>query len=75
LTIDQTAAQDLTRFVSREVAKRITSADRAIEPGDGESRVTSVVFTDIQGFSTVSEKLTPKQLAQTLNDTSPSWAK
>lgn len=66
--IDQSAAQDLTRFVSREVTERITSADRAIEPGDGESRVASVVFTDIQGFSTVSEKLTPKQLVQTLND-------
>ena len=67
-TIDQTAARDLTQFVSREVAERITSADRAIEPGDGESRVASVLFTDIEGFSTVSEKLTPKQLAATLND-------
>lgn len=66
--IDQTAAADLTRFVSREVAERITSADRAIQPGDGESRVATVLFTDIEGFSTVSEKLTPKQLAQTLNE-------
>jgi adenylate cyclase len=67
-TIDHIAAADLTRFVSREVAERITSADRAIQPGDGESRVASVIFTDIEGFSSVSEKLTPKQLASTLNE-------
>jgi len=66
--IDNEAAKDLTRFVSREVADRITSADRAIQPGDGESRYASVVFTDIEGFSTVSEKLTPKQLAGILNE-------
>ncbi len=66
--IDSTAAKDLSRFVSREVADRITSADHAIEPGDGESRVGSVVFTDIEGFSTVSEKLSPQDLAQMLNE-------
>ena len=66
--IANSAAEDLTRFVSREVADRITSADEAIQPGDGESRVASVVFTDIEGFSTVSEKLSPKQLAATLNE-------
>jgi adenylate cyclase len=62
------AAQDLSRFVSVEVADRIKSADKAIEPGDGESKVATILFTDIQGFSTVSEKLTPQELAHTLND-------
>lgn len=66
--LDASAAKDLSRFVSREVADRITSADHAIQPGDGELRIGTVVFTDIEGFSTVSEKLTPQQLAQTLND-------
>jgi len=66
--LDQAAAADLSRFISREVADRITSADRAIQPGDGEQRNASVLFTDIEGFSTVSEKLTPSELAQTLND-------
>lgn len=66
--IDATAAKDLSRFVSREVADRITSSDRAIQPGDGESRIGTVVFTDIEGFSTTSEKLTPQELAKTLNE-------
>ena len=66
--MDHSAAADLSRFVSTEIADRITSADRAIQPGDGETRVASIVFTDIEGFSTVSEKLSSSELAQTLND-------
>ncbi len=62
------AAEDLSRFVSHQVAERITSADEAIQPGDGELKTASVVFTDIEAFSTVSEKLSPQELAQTLND-------
>ena len=57
------AAEDLSRFVSAEVADHITSADRAIQPGDGESKVATVLFTDIEGFSTISENLTPQELA------------
>ena len=65
---ESTAAQDLTRFVSKEVAERITQADHAIQPGDGESKVATVMFTDIEGFSTASEKMSPKELARTIND-------
>ena len=57
--LETTAAEDLSRFVSAEVADRITSVDRAIQPGDGESKVAMVLFTDIEGFSTISENLTP----------------
>lgn len=66
--IESTAAQDLTRFVSKEVAERITQADRAIQPGDGESKIATIVFTDIEGFSTASEKMSPTELARTIND-------
>lgn len=65
---EHAAAQDLSRFVSKEVANRVTSADRQIEPGDGENRHATLVFTDIEGFSTVSEKMTAQELATTLND-------
>ena len=64
---ESTAAQDLTRFVSKEVAARITGADEAIEPGDGESKVASILFTDIEGFSTISESMSPQELASTIN--------
>lgn len=65
---DSVAAKDLSRFVSREIADRITSADAAIQPGDGESKVATVLFTDIEGFSTVAEKLSPQELVRTINE-------
>lgn len=65
---DSTAAADLSRFVSREVAEHITSADVAIQPGDGESKIATVMFTDIEGFSTISETLSPQELAGMLNE-------
>ncbi len=65
--LDRTASEDLSRFVSKEVAERITSSDRQIQPGDGETREASIIFTDIEGFSTVSEKMTAQELAKTLN--------
>lgn len=65
--LEQTAAQDLSRFVSKEVARRITSADKQIQPGDGETRHASIIFTDIEGFSTVSENMSAQELATTLN--------
>ncbi len=65
--LEQTAAQDLSRFVSKEVAHRITSADKQIQPGDGETRYASIIFTDIEAFSTVSEKMSAQELATTLN--------
>lgn len=61
-------AHDLSKFVSAEVADKIASADKAIQAGDGESRLASVIFTDIEGFSTVSEKMSAAELAATLND-------
>lgn len=66
--LKQSAAEDLSRFVSKEVAARITSADKQIQAGDGESRTGTIIFTDIEGFSTVSETMTAQQLAQTLNE-------
>ena len=37
--VEGTAAQDLSRFVSPEIADRITAADEAIQPGDGEIKI------------------------------------
>lgn len=65
---DSTAARDLSRFVSPEIAERIAAAERPIQAGDGELRVASVLFTDIEGFSTISEKLSPQELARMLNE-------
>ena len=65
---DSIAARDLSRFISHEVAARITGAEKTIQPGDGESKVATVLFTDIEGFSTFSEKLSPEALVSILNE-------
>ncbi len=65
--LDSVLARDLSRFVAPEVADRISSADRELKPGDGEVREASVLFTDIEGFSTISEKVTPERLVALLN--------
>ncbi len=66
--MDQGAARDLSRFVPQDVVEHITHAEESIKPGDGESKTATVLFTDIEGFSTISEGLTPQQLVSMLND-------
>ena len=65
---DSVAARDLSRFVSPEVAERIAASERPIQPGEGELRTATVLFTDIEGFSTISEKVSPQVLSAMLND-------
>lgn len=64
---DSVIARDLSRFVSPEVAARISTGARELRPGDGEVRNASVLFTDIEGFSTIAERLSPEQLVSMLN--------
>ncbi len=65
---DATVARDLTRFVAPEVAQRINDGDREIEPGDGEVTHATILFCDIERFSTIAERLSPEALMATLND-------
>ncbi|MCB2102185.1 MAG: adenylate/guanylate cyclase domain-containing protein, partial [Rhodobacterales bacterium] len=62
------AARELSRFVPTEIAARITRSDTRIAPGDGEVKEATILFTDIEGFSSVSEHLAPDALARMLND-------
>ena len=66
--LDSVLAKDLSRFVAPEVADRISSSEHGLQPGDGEVREASVLFTDIEGFSTISEKVTPETLVALLNE-------
>lgn len=65
---DSLAARDLSLFVAPEAARRITRSGEALRPGDGEVREGSIVFTDIEGFTTLSETLDPATLMGVLND-------
>lgn len=65
---DATAAEDLSRFVPPEVADQITTADTAIQPGDARVTTASILFCDIEGFSTISERVSPVEVMQMLNE-------
>lgn len=65
---DEIAAKDLSRFVSPEIAARITRSEHQIKPGEGDAVIATVMFTDIEGFTTMSETLSPKELATVLNE-------
>ena len=55
------------QYLSVDVINQIVDDPARLTLG-GEKRELSIFFSDIQGFSTISEKLTPERLVQLLND-------
>lgn len=55
----------ISNYIPPELAKRIISAGRQLE---SERRLVTVVFTDISGFTAMSEKLDAEVVAAVLND-------
>ncbi len=66
--VDSLTARDLSRFVAPEVARRITQSGQGLNAGDGEVGEATVLFTDIEGFSTLSEQVDPATLMGLLNE-------
>jgi adenylate cyclase len=56
----------LSTYVSKEVVDELVANPSLLQLG-GSKRQMSAIFTDIQGFSTISEQLDPEQLVQLLN--------
>ena len=65
--VEGTTAQDLSRFVPSEVVRKVKTADERMELGYGEVREATIFFTDLEGFTTISETLSPEELIATLN--------
>ncbi|MFQ5994471.1 MAG: adenylate/guanylate cyclase domain-containing protein [Acidiferrobacterales bacterium] len=65
---DASTAQDLSRFVPTEVVRQVRSAEQRVEAGQGVVREATILFTDIEGFTSISETLSPTDLIATLND-------
>jgi adenylate cyclase len=49
-----TAAKDLSRFFSPEIAEQITHSENWIEPGTGHARQAAILHCDLQGFTRLS---------------------
>ena len=65
---DHSAAVELSRFVPDRVAEQVRSADAPVQAGQGEVGEATILFTDIEGFTTLSERLTPERLISLLNE-------
>jgi len=61
------ANQDLARFVSEDVAALIKTSDEGVQLGAGEPREVTMLFLDLEGFTSLSERLAPHELVHTLN--------
>lgn len=57
-----TAAADLSRFFSPEIAKQITHSQSWIEPGHGETRDAAILHCDLQGFTKLSMQHSPNEV-------------
>jgi len=66
--VEGSAARELSKFVPHEVARQAKAGEEQMRAGQGEVREASILFTDIEGFTTISESLTPTELITTLNE-------
>lgn len=65
--VEGSAARDLSRFVPEEVAQKVIQSEEGAITGKGEVSECTILFTDIEGFTAISEKMTPVQLIEALN--------
>jgi adenylate cyclase len=66
--VESASNQDLARFVPSEVLSQIKEADGDAAAGQGEVGEVTALFLDIEGFTALSEKLSPEMVVRTLND-------
>jgi len=59
--------QALSEYVSTDVAKEIISGDGVVNL-NGEQKMTTILFSDIEWFTTLSEKLSPEELVSFLRE-------
>lgn len=63
----RTALDTFLRFVPRDVVRQLIRANAAAKVG-GERREVTLLFTDIEGFTTLTEKMTPEQVMSQLEE-------
>ena len=59
------ARNTFQRYVGPKVMERVLDTD--FKPGTVEERHLTIMFTDVQGFTSLSEKMSPKEVVETFN--------
>ncbi len=65
--IEGSAARDLSKFVPEEIARKVIRSEEGAITGKGEVNECTILFTDIEGFTAISQTLPPEQLIEALN--------
>ena len=65
--VEGSAARDLSAFVPEEVARQVLGSEEGAITGRGEVRECTIMFTDIEGFTALSESMSPERLIEALN--------
>jgi len=65
--VENRAAQRLRRFLSPGVAEAILSGEQAFELSSSRREI-SILFADLRGFTTLSERMEPEELSRLLNE-------
>jgi len=66
--LEKASNEELARFVPREVVDQARTAEDALAAGQGETVEATVLFLDIEGFTSLAERLAPEAVVGTLND-------
>jgi adenylate cyclase len=65
---EQTAARELSRFFSPEIADRIKGSDQQITAGTGEMREAAILNLDMRGFTVLAAKTAPDVAMRVLGE-------
>jgi adenylate cyclase len=67
ITQEQRLMSTLCRYVTREIAEEVLKDQKKLKLG-GARRQVSILFSDIRGFTTLSESHAPEEMVAFLND-------
>jgi adenylate cyclase len=65
---EQTHRTRLGRYFSPEVARRILESGASADAGQGEHREVTLLFADIRGFTSMSERMESPEVVRLLNE-------
>jgi adenylate cyclase len=64
--VEESAAHDLARFFSPEIARKIVDSEKQIRPGQGQIRQAAIFNCDIRGFTRMAQNIEPDFLMNIL---------
>ncbi|HQG28210.1 MAG TPA: adenylate/guanylate cyclase domain-containing protein, partial [Candidatus Ozemobacteraceae bacterium] len=67
ITKEKRVKSNLTRYMSKDLVDKLTSGAGSVELG-GTKREVTILFSDIRGYTSLTEKLGPNEIVEMLNE-------